>query len=235
MKDFLQFFFLVTPFISAGLIYKSRGNALFRLLEALMVFALSFLCIGAIEAGSYWFACVSLVAILFLLGRRKHISRATNLKELRAAPPIAEQSDYRLRVEENIKKVKAIRNTTFSGMKKSQVIYNDNDNIKNDAFTQKVRAKKIRNLIPKGFSNDNDVLYIAFDYEDSKGDRSYREVDVRSFDGERIQAYCHRAKAMRTFIFSRILGDIIIRATGEVKSLDVWRKEIKSLSYKRGK
>jgi hypothetical protein len=40
---------------------------------------------------------------------------------------------------------------------------------------------------------------------------------------------------MRTFITSRIIGDIIIRPTGEVKSLSDWIKEMKSLSYKRGK
>ncbi len=200
-----------------------------------MVFALSFLCIGAIEVGSYWFACVSLVAILFLLWRRKHIRSNAVFKDLRTTPTVDEKSDYRLRVEENIKKVKAIRNTTFSGLKKSQVINNDYDHIKNGALTKKGRSKKVRSLIPKGFSNDNDCLYIAFDYEDGKGERSYREVDVRSFDGERIQAYCHRAQAMRTFIISRILGDIITRATGEVKSLDDWRKEIKSLNYKREK
>lgn len=236
MKDYLQISFLIIPLIASYLIYKSRGNKLIKIVELLAVIALSFLSIGAAEHGSFWFVWISLTIICVLMIRRIYRTDKLPLNKSRISTPLNEAIDYRQRVKENIKNVKSIKKNTFSGL--DQQLANRNDNVikskKNHATTKDGR-KRIENLIPNGLSNNSDFRYIAFDYEDSKGVLSYREVDVRSFDGERLQAYCHRAQAMRTFITSRIIGDIIIRPTGEVKPLSDWIKEMKSLSYKRGK
>ncbi|HGM5807779.1 TPA: WYL domain-containing protein [Serratia marcescens] len=68
----------------------------------------------------------------------------------------------------------------------------------------------------------NDCRYVVFYYEDSKGENSYREVDIRSFDGLYIKAYCHRAGAMRTFRVDRIQNGLILRNTGESLSIKEW-------------
>ncbi|HBK4670752.1 TPA: hypothetical protein LLS51_000068 [Serratia marcescens] len=236
MKDYLQISFLIIPLIASYLIYKSQGNKLIKIFELLAIIVLSFLSIGAAEHGSFWFVWISLAIICVLMIRRIYRADKLTLNKSPITTPLNEEVDYRQRVKENIKNLKAIKKNTFSELDKQLANRNNNvSNSKKNHITIKDGRKRRENLIPNGLSNNSDFRYIAFDYEDSKGVRSYREVDVRSFDGERIQAYCHLAQAMRTFITSRIIGDIITRPTGEVKSLSDWIKEMKSLSYKRGK
>ncbi|WP_211049192.1 WYL domain-containing protein [Pantoea sp. Acro-807] len=62
---------------------------------------------------------------------------------------------------------------------------------------------------------DAEIKNIAFSYVNSKGESSFRDVDVKSFDGEYVEGYCHLSRKFKTFRLDRIEGDIIIRDTGE--------------------
>lgn len=63
---------------------------------------------------------------------------------------------------------------------------------------------------------------IAFDYTDSEGASSYREVAVNSADNYYIKAFCLSRQATRTFRIDRIDGFITIRETGELLSVSEW-------------
>lgn len=67
-------------------------------------------------------------------------------------------------------------------------------------------------------STSTELTKVAFNYVNSKGEEKFRDVDIKSYDGHYLEGYCHSARRFRTFIQSRIDGDIIVRDTGE--SLD---------------
>ncbi|WP_338725845.1 hypothetical protein V8687_19500 [Shewanella baltica] len=73
----------------------------------------------------------------------------------------------------------------------------------------------------------SEVKHIAFDYIDSSGSFTSREVAVNSFDGTYLKAYCLEKRATRTFKLENICGLITLRETGELLSTyeweDVWR------------
>lgn len=73
----------------------------------------------------------------------------------------------------------------------------------------------------------NEVRQIAFDYIDSSGNFTSREVAVNSFDGTYLKAYCLEKEATRTFKLENICGLITLRETGELLSIheweDIWR------------
>lgn len=62
---------------------------------------------------------------------------------------------------------------------------------------------------------DAEIKNVAFSYVNSKGESSFRDVDVKSFDGDYVEGYCHLSRKFKTFRLDRIEGDIIIRETGE--------------------
>lgn len=63
---------------------------------------------------------------------------------------------------------------------------------------------------------------IAFDYTDSEGVSSYREVAVNSVDDYYIKAFCLSRHATRTFRIDRVDGYITMRETGELLSVSDW-------------
>ncbi|MCS6260652.1 hypothetical protein G3479_15560 [Shewanella baltica] len=72
-----------------------------------------------------------------------------------------------------------------------------------------------------------EVRQIAFDYIDSTGNFTSREVAVNSLDGSYLNAYCLEKGATRTFKLENICGLITLRETGELLSVheweDIWR------------
>lgn len=86
------------------------------------------------------------------------------------------------------------------------------------------RSSKTQNHT--GYSR-NEVRQIAFDYIDSSGNFTSREVAVNSFDGTYLKAYCLEKGATRTFKLENICGLITLRETGELLSIheweDIWR------------
>lgn len=60
-----------------------------------------------------------------------------------------------------------------------------------------------------------EIKNVAFSYVNSKGESSFRDVDVKSFDGEYLEGYCHISRKFKTFRLDRVEGEIIIRETGE--------------------
>ncbi|WP_440482825.1 WYL domain-containing protein [Serratia marcescens] len=221
MKDLLQMFFLLVPLVSIYVFYKCRGNFLLKFIEIVIISTLSFLCIGAVGAGDSLIALFILVCISFYMARRLYTSRKSLTIDKNESVPALKKIDYETRIRENIKSTKSIENRQFDKAIKETVNFKNkyvNDrkkiNISND--------RKIGEKNPAGFIISNDFRYVAFDYEDSKGENSYREVDVRSFDGLYIKAYCHRAGAMRTFRVDRIQNGLILRNTGESLSIKEW-------------
>lgn len=88
----------------------------------------------------------------------------------------------------------------------------------NSAATKEKSVYREKNYISA--KKNSELSKIAFSYENSKGERSFRDVDVKSFDGQYIEGYCHLSRKFKTFRLDRIEGDVIIRETGE--SLDAY-------------
>ncbi|WP_156177613.1 hypothetical protein [Pseudomonas sp. CCOS 191] len=66
---------------------------------------------------------------------------------------------------------------------------------------------------------------IAFTYEGSIGEVSYRTVTVHSITNTHIKGKCHTRQAQRTFRVDRIVGDLTDCGTGEIMSPREWEKE----------
>ncbi|YCH19853.1 hypothetical protein M1D96_11885 [Pseudomonas sp. D1-3] len=63
---------------------------------------------------------------------------------------------------------------------------------------------------------------VAFTYEDSAGDISYRTVTVHSVSLVYLKGECHDRQAERTFRLDRIIGELIDCDTGEIMSVKEW-------------
>lgn len=72
------------------------------------------------------------------------------------------------------------------------------------------------------------LTHIAFNYVNASGERSFRDVDVKKFDGQFIEGYCHLSNAFKTFRLDRVEGDIILRSTGEVINVYRWAMEMET-------
>lgn len=183
-----------------------------------MICVLSFLCIGAIGSGDSSIALIILALMFFYLARKVYLSRAKLFRFEKGSEHLLKSDDYGELNRENIKKAKSIKDNQLG--KNQDKKYKDKHNhsepggYKNEEIVTKSIFDKSK--------THHEYRYIAFDYKDSKGENSYREVDVKYFDGEYIKAYCHSAKAMRTFRVDRIRNDLIIRSSGEIVSIEKW-------------
>lgn len=85
-------------------------------------------------------------------------------------------------------------------------------------FARKQKFKKHNPL-----SKNTHFKNIAFNYTNSSGDYTYREVDVKKVDENYVFGYCHSRQQMRTFRLDRIEdGEVIIRDSGEVLNVYDW-------------
>ena len=66
---------------------------------------------------------------------------------------------------------------------------------------------------------------VAFTYEDSVGDVSYRTVTVHSITANHMKGECHDRQAERTFRLDRIIGDLTDCDTGEIMSPTQWARK----------
>ncbi|MFU3873534.1 WYL domain-containing protein [Pseudomonas aeruginosa] len=66
---------------------------------------------------------------------------------------------------------------------------------------------------------------VAFTYEDSDGDISYRTVTVHSANATYLKGECHDRQAERTFRLDRIIGDLTDCETGEIMSPQSWARQ----------
>lgn len=57
---------------------------------------------------------------------------------------------------------------------------------------------------------------VAFTYEDSTGDVTYRTVTLHSVTATHLKGECHDRGAERTFRVDRIIGDVVDLETGEI-------------------
>ncbi len=57
---------------------------------------------------------------------------------------------------------------------------------------------------------------VAFTYEDSAGDVTFRTVTVHSVTATYLKGECHDRQAERTFKIDRIIGDVVDLDTGEI-------------------
>ncbi|QLN46852.1 WYL domain-containing protein [Klebsiella grimontii] len=75
------------------------------------------------------------------------------------------------------------------------------------------------------FSKHAHLLKVAFSYENNDGDISFREVDVKKFDGLYIEGYCHSRRQYRTFRIDRVVDEITLRDTGELFTPEEWSEQ----------
>lgn len=71
-----------------------------------------------------------------------------------------------------------------------------------------------------------ELTEVAFFYVNGSGESSFRDMDVKKFDGQYIEGYCHLSRAFKTFRLDRIEGDVIIRGTGEMMDANYWAEEV---------
>lgn len=90
-----------------------------------------------------------------------------------------------------------------------------------DDTKEGAKAKAYRSVnYAKGKSEE--LKAVAFSYVNSKGESSFRDVDVKNFDGQYVEGYCHLSRKYKTFRLDRIEGDIIVRETGEALNVNDW-------------
>ncbi|WP_345827768.1 WYL domain-containing protein [Erwinia sp. HDF1-3R] len=97
-----------------------------------------------------------------------------------------------------------------------------NDQVQDEA-QQSYRSKNYAKASKSKGLND-----VAFNYVNAEGVSRFREVDVKSFDGQYLEGYCHAARKFRTFRLDRIEGDIILRGTGQSMDPYEWATEIEA-------
>ncbi|MBY4887641.1 WYL domain-containing protein [Pantoea sp. DY-15] len=90
-----------------------------------------------------------------------------------------------------------------------------------DLASNKNKPSKYRS-VNHAKGKDAEIKNVAFSYVNSKGESSFRDVDVKSFDGEYVEGYCHLSRKFKTFRLDRIDGDIVIRDTGEAMNSFEW-------------
>lgn len=83
-----------------------------------------------------------------------------------------------------------------------------------DLEINKTKPSKFRS-VNHASGKDAEIKAVAFSYVNSKGESSFRDVDIKSFDGKYLEGYCHLSRKFKTFRLDRIEGEIIIRETGE--------------------
>lgn len=88
------------------------------------------------------------------------------------------------------------------------------------AKAEKAAAQEPTRAIRNGWSMGE----VAFTYEDSAGDISYRTLTVHSVTATHIKGECHDRQAERTFRLDRIIGDLTDCDTGEMLSPKKWAR-----------
>ncbi|MEA1606136.1 hypothetical protein [Pseudomonas spirodelae] len=88
------------------------------------------------------------------------------------------------------------------------------------AKAEKATAQEPTRAIRNGWSMGE----VAFTYEDSAGDISYRTLTVHSVTATHIKGECHDRQAERTFRLDRIIGDLTDCDTGEMLSPKKWAR-----------
>lgn len=117
----------------------------------------------------------------------------------------------------------SIGNSAVNPLKKSR-LPKSSQKSKSYVNQPKPTSKSQRSSKTQNYSHysRNEVRQIAFDYIDSSGNFTSREVAVNSFDGTYLKAYCLEKGATRTFKLENICGLITLRETGELLSIDEW-------------
>ncbi|MET3075433.1 hypothetical protein ABXV16_06685 [Pantoea leporis] len=91
-----------------------------------------------------------------------------------------------------------------------------------DLSSKKSEPSKYRS-VNHAKGKDAEIKNVAFSYVNSKGESSFRDVDVKSFDGEYVEGYYHLSRKFKTFKLDRVEGGIIIlRNTGETLTCQHW-------------
>lgn len=63
---------------------------------------------------------------------------------------------------------------------------------------------------------------IMFDYVDKEGNTSERDVKVKQITHKHIETFDYLRRAERTFLLRGIVGEIVVKKTGEILSVQEW-------------
>ncbi len=99
--------------------------------------------------------------------------------------------------------------------------------LKASKILSSVTHKPISFSTPKGPISkrkpDGEFRNISFEYTDSNGNSTHREVDVKEINEQHITGYCHSRRQLRTFRLDRIdNSEIVVRDTGELINVYDW-------------
>ncbi|WP_336795870.1 hypothetical protein [Erwinia aphidicola] len=106
----------------------------------------------------------------------------------------------------------------------SNDVLNDHASALRDFDLSKPKAKR-KDPLSENFAKSKSasgLTKIAFYYINASGESSFRDVDVKRFDGQYIEGYCHLSRAFKTFRLDRVEGDVILRDTGEAMDAYDW-------------
>ena len=86
-------------------------------------------------------------------------------------------------------------------------------------------ANRDNNVAPVEYATD-ELFQISFYYQNGSGESLLRDVDVKKFDGQYVEGYCHLSHAVTTFRLDRIEGDVVLRNSGWMMDASDWAKEM---------
>lgn len=193
-----------------------------RIFVVLFFLAIFFIIKNLTVTGAHIYTAILLLGVIGLISERKKITREKqnddNLKK--------EISFYRsLSSRDNPKKLAGITRPQpqhYPTANPSEKTLKNSVKAKQPSLsTLSTKKQKFKKLNP--LSKNTQLKNIAFNYTNSSGDYTYREVDVKKVDENYVFGYCHSRLQMRTFRLDRIEDDeVIIRDSGEVLNVYDW-------------
>lgn len=69
---------------------------------------------------------------------------------------------------------------------------------------------------------------IEFTYYDAQSNKSHRRVTVHTIDDDYFEGFCHKRKALRTFVIGKVAGKVLDVETGELLPPKVWAAGVRA-------
>ena len=234
METILGIFFLCLSLFTLTVYLKAHEHILKKLVKGSVFAFLSVIASGAALTGDFSYS-IAIGSFVVYMTYRRLINNKTSSVALDvslATPSLLQETScntdasvVRTEIQRlqaiakkqtvNCNELKPLRDIErkFLYQQKPQISNVDTDVIISTASAKSNNCK----------NKKNSFRMVAFSYTDSKGDTTYREVDVKQINANRITGYCHLRHRVRTFCIDRVVSnEIIIRDSGEVMEIDDW-------------
>lgn len=212
-------------FVFVGLIRDRKCGLIKRLLGSIFFALLIGFLAGCALAFEHWFGYTvfwilfAFSALILLASDNVDTEQAANAPQVlnkyqSTLPSQGEKESTATPLKKGRLPKSSQKNKSYATTKQSKQVP-----AKKTASQEKIQPSKTRK---RTLYSRSEVRQIAFDYIDSSGNFTSREVAVNSFDGTYLKAYCLEKGATRTFKLENICGLITLRETGELLSIYEW-------------